>query len=132
MIHAVRWSAANSERDSDEIQTILKLEIHEEMLIHDRLPPEPADPEPPDLPVLQWSQAWIQIMQQQATDFVRDLTILLQVWYKISWARMWCSWWSYFELMPDCALRADATDLEPAEPVERDGLELLNFRLLQL
>jgi hypothetical protein len=49
------------------------------MLIHDRLPPEPADPEPPDLPVLQCSQAWIQIMQQQATDFVRDLTILLQV-----------------------------------------------------
>jgi hypothetical protein len=58
---------------------ILKLEIHEEMLIHDRLPPEPADPEPPDLPVLQCSQAWIQIMPQQATDFVRDLTILLQV-----------------------------------------------------
>jgi hypothetical protein len=58
---------------------ILKLEIHEEMLIHDRLPPEPADPEPSDLPVLQCSQAWIQIMQQQATDFVRDLTILLQV-----------------------------------------------------
>jgi hypothetical protein len=57
----------------------LKLEIHEEMLIHDRLPPEPADPEPPDLPVLQCNQAWIQIMQQQATDFVRDLTVLLQV-----------------------------------------------------